>query len=252
VRAKAAAGTSANSIGETRVRAAVHALYRQFARYTSARSEGCPCCVDAQQVEKLHGVRLQELSADALRNYARSALSTWGTLQDFKHFLPRILEHYACGAALGIDVQTVASKVHYEGPWHADELRAIADFLSVEYLYRCEQMTCGAMDAVDVFEAAGLSGVDVVRWFESTKLANAALPVRATALTAIVSWRGPNLHADGANWIWWKGETARAFHDWLLGPVPRGLLEQAVLEYGEHPAATHWSSALTLLEQAKC
>jgi hypothetical protein len=68
-------------------------LYSVFSKY-EIRSfiEGCPCCVSDRDKEKIHSKELRELEEEDLSRYAFKAMTTWGNVDDFKHFLPRILE----------------------------------------------------------------------------------------------------------------------------------------------------------------
>ena len=86
---------------------AIAALYDAFASYGLADVvEGCPCCVSAEDQARLRSKPLRLLIDGDLGGFAFSALSTWGTLHDLKHFLPRILELVANGT-LRIDLQQV-------------------------------------------------------------------------------------------------------------------------------------------------
>jgi len=52
--------------------------------------EGCPCCVSNEDKEKLHTKELRLLEESDISRYAFRALTTWGDIDDFKHYLPRI------------------------------------------------------------------------------------------------------------------------------------------------------------------
>ncbi len=105
-------------------------LYAVFSRYPlRAKVDGCPCCVTGAQQEALHSKHLQNLSSADLDRYVFKAMTTWGDDQDFRHFLPRILDLQSCGnpwyASLLID------KLQYGRwrTWPSDEQAAIAAFL---------------------------------------------------------------------------------------------------------------------------
>lgn len=68
-------------------------LYAIFSAYSNyKRFEGCPCCFDNSQTERIIKTKLRNLSADDLSRYAESVFYTAGTINDFKYYLPRILE----------------------------------------------------------------------------------------------------------------------------------------------------------------
>ncbi|TGE20972.1 hypothetical protein [Hymenobacter metallicola] len=71
---------------------AVEDLYRAFGGYPLSSLEGCPCCVSAADKGKVTHRALRELTEDDLGRYAGKAMTTWGTVEDFKHFLPRLFE----------------------------------------------------------------------------------------------------------------------------------------------------------------
>ena len=103
---------------------AIDHLYAIFGSYRVGRVTGCPCCVSPEEEARLHSRQLRELSGDDVGSFAFSALNTWGTLTDLKHFLPRILELYAAGE-LRTESQVIYGKFVQEGPWPADEREAL-------------------------------------------------------------------------------------------------------------------------------
>lgn len=78
---------------EESLRSAVEHLYRVFARYPfPVKSEYCKHCVRAEEQSALRSKPLRELNAKDLSRYSFKALSTWGTVEQFKHLLPRLFE----------------------------------------------------------------------------------------------------------------------------------------------------------------
>jgi hypothetical protein len=75
---------------------AIEHLYTVFAQYRPRRPvHGCPCCTPEYDQERLNTIPLRELPPDLLDSYLRNAMTTWGTEEDFKYFLPRLLEWFA-------------------------------------------------------------------------------------------------------------------------------------------------------------
>jgi hypothetical protein len=71
---------------------AIENLYAAFRTYPLRPVvEFCPHCVTAAEEARLHGAPLRQLDRCALRRYAGRAITTWGTVNDLKHFLPRII-----------------------------------------------------------------------------------------------------------------------------------------------------------------
>lgn len=72
---------------------AIESLYKTFGNYTTAGIHHCDCgCIDEDDVKKLSSKPLRQLEADDLISYHGSALYTWGDVDHYKHFLPRICE----------------------------------------------------------------------------------------------------------------------------------------------------------------
>src|SRR5687768_13278272 len=68
-------------------------LYKSFSKYPlKEQIKGCPCCVGKQENRVLHSKTLRELSGEDLSFYGFKALTTFGDVEDFKHFLPRLFE----------------------------------------------------------------------------------------------------------------------------------------------------------------
>ena len=78
---------------ELELRKAIADLYNVFEDYhLDSHVEGCPCCVTKDDKKLIEAKVLRELTADDLNHFAFNAMTTWGTVKDFKHFLPRLLE----------------------------------------------------------------------------------------------------------------------------------------------------------------
>ncbi|MEZ0075372.1 hypothetical protein [Planotetraspora sp. GP83] len=72
---------------------ALDGLYVAFSRYTlPAKTQVCDHCVSPEDVQAARSAPLRMLTASALDAYAWNAVSTWGDMEEFKHYLPRLLE----------------------------------------------------------------------------------------------------------------------------------------------------------------
>ena len=135
-------------------------IYRVFSRYPSpATLEGCPCCTSSAESRVLCAASLHAITVSQLEHFAFKALSTWGTLQDYKYFLPRILELTAEGSLL-CDLEVTLGKLTYGGfrEWPDDEQGAIRDYIfelwkkcveSSEDDSRADALLCGAAAVLD-------------------------------------------------------------------------------------------------------
>jgi len=105
-----------------------------FARYRLDTLEGCPCCTNPKDAIPLRRP-LSELSAQQLDHYASKALTTWGTVDEYRYFLPRIMELALTEEGRswhGLEFWIIASKIH-RGDWHkwpADERAAIEEYFT--------------------------------------------------------------------------------------------------------------------------
>src|SRR5437588_624905 len=92
---------------------AIERLYQTFAIYPfKPTMEGCPCCVSDSDKEKIHSKKIRQLEGDDLSRYASKAMTTWGDTEDFKHYLPRILELLVTTDFI-VDIIVVLDKLEY-------------------------------------------------------------------------------------------------------------------------------------------
>jgi hypothetical protein len=122
--------------------AAIGGFYATFASYPLKRViVGCPHCVSRADSDALHMRALDALTADDVRYYATKAMTTFGDAEDFKHFLPRLLELLAreleaCGSGgagedLGFNEEILGGKLALAGytGWPVVEREAVERFL---------------------------------------------------------------------------------------------------------------------------
>ena len=96
---------------------AIEELYKTFEKYPfKSTIEGCPCCVSDNDKSTLHSKQLRELEDDDVSRYAFKAMTTWGDVNDFKHYLPRIFE-LAATRKLIVDTSVILGKLDY-GNWN--------------------------------------------------------------------------------------------------------------------------------------
>ena len=68
-------------------------LYREFSKYPFDRNmSGDPAFPFLTDNAVLQKRPLRELTPDDFHYYFQKAITTWGTIDDFKHFIPRLLE----------------------------------------------------------------------------------------------------------------------------------------------------------------
>lgn len=109
-------------------------LYRVFEKYPlRANIAGCPHCDLGAAEDALHSRALRDLSWEDIQDFSFKAMTTFGDLDDYRHFLPRILELLAVDYANEpYGVHHVFSKLDYGNwrNWPADEQRTVRLFVA--------------------------------------------------------------------------------------------------------------------------
>ena len=118
---------------------AIDGLYTTFAPYPLKRViEGCPHCISRADSDALHVRALDALTTDDVRRYATKAMTTFGDAEDFKHFLPRLMELLArelitgeVRERLGFSEEILGGKLALAGyvGWPTAEREAVDHFL---------------------------------------------------------------------------------------------------------------------------
>jgi len=111
----------------------IDGLYEAFDAYPlKARLDCCPHCeLDAAE-RRLHLRPLRELTWTELGIFSFRALTTFGDEDDFRHFLPRLLELYAldhAGAPYTLFMLFEKLNAAAWTRWPADEVAAIRRFI---------------------------------------------------------------------------------------------------------------------------
>lgn len=130
-------------------------LYRLFGSYPfPAGMQGCPCCVADEHLRLLRSKPLRQLGSAELDRYVFKAMTTWGTTQDFKYYLPRLLEVYVSGGQ-GMELSLILDKLNYAGwrSWPEDEQGLIRAFFLDWWHVVINQYTCrlSILDDLHVF-----------------------------------------------------------------------------------------------------
>jgi len=116
---------------------AIDKLYKTFSKYPyKSKIEGCPCCVSDSDKSTLHSKKLRELEDEDLSYYAFKAMTTFGDLEDFKYYLPRIFELTA-KRKLMVNTFIILGKLEYGNwdTWDEEEKETINDFLIAWWKY---------------------------------------------------------------------------------------------------------------------
>ena len=128
-------------------------LYDTFRNYPlKPKIEGCPHCELDSAESTLHIRQLHYLTWDDFGVYPFKAMTTFGDLKDFKHFLPRMLELYRAdykGSPYGVFI--LFEKLNYGAweSWSISEVEAVRIYLN---LWLEELRTKRAIGDADVWQ----------------------------------------------------------------------------------------------------
>lgn len=110
----------------------IEQLYQTFAKYPKpTKMQHSPLVPGGNIYRAITRSPLREIPHEYLSAYAGRALTTVGNLDDFRHFLPRILELLADNFDQEIDPERVLGKLAYGQwtEWPAVEQHAIRAYL---------------------------------------------------------------------------------------------------------------------------
>ena len=110
-------------------------VYDVFSHYKLNKNMSiCDCgCISNEEVEQLFSKKLKEIAPNEIDFYTRKAITTWGEVEDYKHFLPRIFEIYHIGdfSETLIDLEIIHNKLEYGKwkSWNIEEQKVINGFI---------------------------------------------------------------------------------------------------------------------------
>lgn len=232
----------------------IEALYRVFATYPRRdQIDACPHCVGREDADVLPRVPLSELSARDLGRYTFKAITTWGGTDDYRYFVPRILELSAAGAGAtwpGLQLQHVAGKLLLGEWWVWPELErtTIRNFLTALW----DAVLASDPDASHLRASEILPGigrlVDVTPFLELWERDESLSSRLQLALLISSSW-GDIANSRGP----WR-DAGRTVRRWLRDGQRRRALEDAFAQQEDGTKAKerfaaaidsfHWMSAV--------
>jgi len=115
----------------TKLEESIEFLYKTFARYPRpAKIQACPCgCTKPGATDCLVAVPLLELRFADLEDYSCSAMTTQGTVEDFRYLLPRLFQGIA-EEDYGYNPEILFGKLAYAKwlSWPQDEVTAVRNY----------------------------------------------------------------------------------------------------------------------------
>jgi hypothetical protein len=220
-------------------------LYRVFARYKLApRVDGCSHCVSDTDELRLHSAPLRELRCEDLERFAFKAMTTWGSADDFRHFLPRLFELVAQASDCRTDVEVVIGKLNY-GEWHhwpTEEQAAVRSFLRAMWLDVLGRFP-HPLDADTCLCAIGQAEDDLSWYLAAWKIADSESAACHFAMFIDQNAPGRQItphHPWKLRNAFWadRSSQARQVMDWALAAERGAELESAFFAFGSRDAET--------------
>lgn len=212
-----------------RVKNVVRELYRVFRSHrTRHHPDGCPCCVSDSDKRRLLSKPLEQLTPDDLGRFAWKVLTTWGTVEDLKHFLPRLLELVATDECAPFEREVLFGKLRLGGwrAWPNNERQVIDEYLNVVWR-DCLESEAGCVWLDELLCGLGNAVDDVTPLLQGwTKC---RLHTGYEHLVHFIDWNSATLlkRRHLANPFWSAAETQmRQVIDWLASPQTVQTLEQ--------------------------
>jgi hypothetical protein len=210
------------------LQASIDELYLTFAHYQMGDDfSGCDHCVDPTATKYLAATPLTKLSLDDLNVYAFKALSTWGELTHFKHFLPRLLELAAADPNGFTSLEVLFGKLKYDPTpwtyWPNAERSAIERFFHVLWLHVLRNEGEGPyrdVDTVDtLLRALGRANTSVATYLATWLATRGQAAVRQLARFVLVNADYVLAKRQLFNSYWDNPSAVREVLDWLASSV---------------------------------
>jgi hypothetical protein len=230
---------------------AIAQLYTTFACYPARRTMwACSCCVKHEEIVALTTRPLRSLSGDDLGRYTFKAMTTWGDSEDFRYFLPRLLELCMLDPETHfVDRETICRKLkygHWE-KWPQEERQAIIAYLLASWqlllTHESYALNCSASDYL---EALSQALEDLSPFLQAWRQSN-----EATALQALAVFVNENRNELGSSCTlkWRSGSpvTKQQVITWLLESETRQWLEDGFFRYAEEDFAEDLAAAADIL-----
>lgn len=227
------ARTSNPRLGE-----AIQELYRVFKPYQVRRHpEGCPCCVSNADKRRLFSKPLAELSPEDLGRFAWKVLTTWGSVEDLKHFLPRLLELMAWDECTPFEREVLFGKLSLGGwtAWPDRERESVEKYLNAVW-EDCLTSEAGSVWLDELLCGLG-HAVDNLNPF-LTFWMNSRVSTAYANVVSYIDWNTASLlkrrHLTNSFWSDADQQMSQVV-DWLASPATIRALEAV---FSENPSSS--------------
>ncbi len=231
----------------TDVRKAINALYETFARYAlpPSSSYSTQTTISEADVRALRSRPLRELTGRDLSKYAMKALTTWGDEDEFRHYLPRLLELLAVEPSW-TDAATLLGKLSTARwrSWPEPEQRAIEEYLTAISVPVVQRAL--ALDLAGLALGASNAGVALAPLVDAWKTTPGVQPV--AQLAYLVGLERDALLRDGTVGRKWSEDARRELGALLRSNDTRRRFEEAFFQMKDPAESENVSLALGVLE----
>lgn len=234
---------------------AIELLYATFKPYRLLpHIAGCPCCISGTDNKRIHSRPLRDLPPSDLARFAFKAMTTWGEVTDFKHFLPRLFE---CidedPTANYVDTEVILGKLAY-GKWRVwpqSEQEAIEVFLMAFWRVALQrEPKDGWQEAEDYLCAIAQAEDDLSPYLNVWEEGRGISAIYQLATLLIRRGHGILQKQKLSNAFWDRREAQmQQVITWLRRPAILKSMERAYLDHQEKPIASDLSHACGVLEE---
>jgi hypothetical protein len=233
---------------------AIAEVYETFSKYPLRKNmDACPCCVGAEKAHRLQSGDPATLTAEGLGFYAFKAITTWGRVEDYKHFLPRVLELALTSEGRrqpGMCFGTIAGKL-LEGEferWPQTERVAVSNFFVATWNAFLDEDPHTGRSTKELLPALSVCCGEVTPFLEAWGKRRSL--GSALQLQSMIPPDGGSMKANNYPGGHWGSEAHQEdVRVWLLDPARKRQLEDALDRYREAPEADRLSCAIFFWEK---
>jgi hypothetical protein len=235
---------------------AIHNLYIVFRPYELRKNTGaCTCHHTPEDERRVHRAPLNQLSCHDLRDYAMDAIYTWGTGDDFKHFIPRVFELLTQTSNHDfVDAASVFTRLTYESwcstswrTWPENEQCAISNYFKAVWdaVLNSDPEDLPFDGALGWIEAVAQAEHDLTQYLTRWLNVPSINSHRNLALM-VTQARLPRLKNPGGYWGDHREQWAQ-LNDWVNRSEVRQKLADAFEKWADSPFAGEFMDAAILL-----
>lgn len=223
---------------------AIQNVFEVFSVYTlngGLRDRSCKCCVSQEEIRELVSKPMNELSVDEIGHFMRSAISTFGDVDDLKHFLPRILELFQDPSYDLVDDFLTFEKLNYAEweTWNAEEIEAVDNYILALWaaIISNESSTISKIEKVPALIAKYV-GIEKALQIWKNKCSK-----KSIKLIVEHSLNGKNIGLSESD--------LNTFWNWISNKTVLKKMEELFFESNDEIESSRISVAYTLIERNK-